>query len=411
MGIIAVYSRVLGLLATDKLIVAILIIANIALAAFQLLIPILFGRVVDALGQGTGAMSLVFVWAIVGFSSVAASVIIALHADRLAHRRRLGAMSQYFEHSIALPPTFMGEQLSGRLMKVMLRGTDQLFSLWLSFFREHLGAMFTLIVLIPSALVMNWRLALVLFVLMIVFAILNYIVVSKTFAAQGNVERYHSELAARAGDVMGNVTVVQAFTRLTAEVQGVKDAMSRLLQAQYPVLNWWATLNVLTNAASTIAMIAIFAVGTVLHGQGGTSVGDIVAFVAFAQLLIGRLEQLSGFVNNIFFQTHAIREFFEVLDTSSSVKEKPGAPPLDVRAGEIAFDGVRDGRARRADGLGQVNGALLPDAVARSELRRDPDRRAGHQGRPDLLAALADRRRLPGRGPVQSLDPGEPPAR
>jgi glucan exporter ATP-binding protein len=340
MGIVAVYARVLGLLAPDRTIAIVLVVANLALATFQFLVPVLFGRVVDALATGTGAMPLVFLWALVGFLSVAASVVIALHADRLAHRRRLAAMSQYFEHAIALPPTFMGEQHSGRLMKVMLRGTDQLFSLWLSFFREHMGAIFTLIVLIPSALFMNWRLALVLFILMIVFAVLNYIVVSKTFTAQGNVERYHSELAARAGDVMGNVTVVQAFTRLTAEVQGVKDAMSRLLAAQYPVLNWWATLNVLTNAASTIAMVAIFAVGTVLHGQGGASVGEIVAFVAFAQLLIGRLEQLSGFVNNIFFQTHAIREFFEVLDTTSSVKEKPGAPALDVKSGEIAFQGV-----------------------------------------------------------------------
>ena len=42
-------------------------------------------------------------------------------------------------------------------MKVMLRGTDQLFHLWLSFFREHLGAIFSLCVLIPSALYMNWQ--------------------------------------------------------------------------------------------------------------------------------------------------------------------------------------------------------------------------------------------------------------
>lgn len=340
MGIIAIYRRVIGLLAPDRNIAIILAVSNLALAGFQFAEPVLFGMVVDALAKGQPAMQLVLMWAVIGFLGVAANVFIALHADRLAHRRRLGSMSQYFEHAIQLPPSYLGEQHSGRLMKVMLRGTDQLFSMWLSFFREHLGAIFTLIVLIPTALWMNWRLAVMLFTLMVVFAVLNYVVVSRTYAAQGNVERYHSELAARAGDVMGNVTVVQAFARLSAEVTGVRDAMTRLLAAQYPVLNWWATLTVLTKASSTIAMIGIFALGTALHAEGKTSVGEIVAFVGFANLLIGRLEQLTGFVNSIFFQTHAIREFFEVLDTSSTVKEKPGAGTLTVGAGEVVFDGV-----------------------------------------------------------------------
>ena len=340
MGIVKLYARVIGLLASDRWIALVLAFSNLALAGFQFAEPVLFGRVVDALAKNEPAMQYVGMWAAVGFLGVAAHVFIALHADRLAHRRRLAAMSAYFEHAIALPPTFLGEQHSGRLMKVMLRGTDQLFSLWLSFFREHLGAIFSLCVLIPTALTMNWRMAVLLFSLMIVFAILNYFVVSRTYAAQGDVERYHSEVAARTGDVMGNVTVVQAFTRLSAEVEGVKAAMGQLLAAQYPVLNWWATLTVLTKACSTLAMVSMFALGAALHGEGKTSVGEIVAFVGFATLLIGRLEQLSGFVNSVFFQTHSIREFFEVLDARSNVVDLPNAPSLSVKAGEVTFKDV-----------------------------------------------------------------------
>lgn len=340
MEIAKLYARVIGLLSPDRWIAILLAISNLALASFQFAEPILFGRVVDALSKGGEAMTYVAMWAGVGFLGVVAHVLIALHADRLAHRRRLAAMSAYFEHAIALPPTFLGEQHSGRLMKVMLRGTDQLFHLWLSFFREHLGAIFSLCVLIPTALYMNWQMAALLFSLMIVFAIINYFVVNKTYAAQGDVERYHSEVAARTGDVMGNVTVVQAFTRLSAEVESVKAAMGQLLAAQYPVLSWWAMLTVLTKACSTIAMVSIFALGTVLHGEGKTSVGEIVAFVGFANLLIGRLEQLSAFVNSVFFQTHSIREFFEVLDARSNVVELANAPNLMVKGGEVTFNAV-----------------------------------------------------------------------
>jgi glucan exporter ATP-binding protein len=337
MSFLATYRRVIGLLSSEKVLATGLALASLALAAFQLAEPILFGRVVDALAKGEPAMHLVLIWAIVGFLGVAANVTIALHADRLAHRRRLAAMTMYFEHAIALPPSYLGEQHSGRLMKVMLRGTDNLFSMWLSFFREHLSAIFSLMVLIPTALYMNWRLAAVLFVLMVLFAIANWFIVNRTYKAQGEVEQYHSEVASRAGDVMGNVAVVQSFTRLNAEVQGLQESMRRLLGAQFPVLTWWAMLTVLTKAASTVAMISLFAVGTVLHSQGAASVGDIVTFVMFANVLIGRLEQISGLINSLFFQTPAIAEFFGILDTESTVREKPGASEMATPRGEVEF--------------------------------------------------------------------------
>jgi glucan exporter ATP-binding protein len=337
MSFLATYRRVIGLLSSERVLATGLALASLALAAFQLAEPILFGRVVDALAKGEPAMHLVLIWAIVGFLGVAANVTIALHADRLAHRRRLAAMTMYFEHAIALPPSYLGEQHSGRLMKVMLRGTDNLFSMWLSFFREHLSAIFSLMVLIPTALYMNWRLAAVLFVLMVLFAIANWFIVNRTYKAQGEVEQYHSEVASRAGDVMGNVAVVQSFTRLNAEVQGLQESMRRLLGAQFPVLTWWAMLTVLTKAASTVAMISLFAVGTVLHSQGAASVGDIVTFVMFANVLIGRLEQISGLINSLFFQTPAIAEFFGILDTESTVREKPGASEMATPRGEVDF--------------------------------------------------------------------------
>ena len=75
----------------------------------------------------------------VGFGGVAASVWVSLHADRLAHRRRLAVMAQFFEHSIALPLDFHGEHHTGRLLRILHAGSSSLFGIWLGFFREHLA--------------------------------------------------------------------------------------------------------------------------------------------------------------------------------------------------------------------------------------------------------------------------------
>ena len=58
----------------------------------------------------------------------------ALLPDRLAHRRRLAVLSSYFEHVLQLPLAYHGETHSGRLMKIMLQGTDALWAFWLEVF-------------------------------------------------------------------------------------------------------------------------------------------------------------------------------------------------------------------------------------------------------------------------------------
>ena len=96
-------------------------------------------------------------------------------------------------------------------MKVMLTGTDSLWWLWLGFFREHLAALVSLLVLLPLSLVLNWRLALLLIVLCFVFAGLTALVWRKAEAGQSEVERHYGALSERASDALGNVALVQSY--------------------------------------------------------------------------------------------------------------------------------------------------------------------------------------------------------
>ncbi len=349
MRFLRVYSRVLGLLATEKRVAWMLAVANVALAGLYFFEPVLFGRVVDLLARSaqmepakvwSEAGALLGLWVAVGLGGIGANIAVALQADRMAHRNRLAAMSRYFQHVLSMPLSFHGEVHSGRLLKVMLSGADHLFGLWLSFFREHLSTFVTALVLLPLTLLMNWRLALTLIVLVVVFCIATVFVIRRTEAAQRAVEEYHSELAGTAQDALANVMVVQAFTRLNAEARLFGDIVKHVLDHQFPVLNWWAVVSVLTRAASTIGVIAIFVVGTMLHIQGQASVGEIVSFMGFANLLIGKLEAATGFASRLFFQLPSLEEFFGVLDAKSSVPERVGARDMGHAKGEVVFDQV-----------------------------------------------------------------------
>ena len=356
MHFLKIYVRVLKQLGNEKRLAWILVIANLALAIAQFAEPVLFGRIIDLLA-GAQAQSRTLQWgellpllgAWVGFGlfTIAAAVLVALHADKLSHRRRLAVMAQYFEHVLHLPLGFHTSVHSGRLLKTMLDGASNMASVWLSFFRENCASFVALFVLLPLSLFVNWRLASLLIVLVVIFGVLTTFVLRRTEGLQTKVERYHADLAERASDALGNIAVIQSFTRVEAETTALRQVTAALLSAQIPVLSWWAMAAVVTRASATLTLVSIFILGTSLHLNGLATIGEIVTFMNFATMLIGRLEQVVGFVNWVLLILPKLQEFFDVLDTEPGVKDKPGATDPGRLTGLVRFEHVTfsyDGR-------------------------------------------------------------------
>ncbi len=344
-----VYRRALAALGGDRRLAVMLGFANVIVAGLQFLDPLLFGRVIGLLTRSdqmqpdtlwTQAVQLLGVWFAVGAGAILANIAVALHSERMAHRNRLQIMNRYFGHVLSLPLSFHGDIHSGRLMKVMLGGSDGLFGLWLTFFKDQLSTYVAVLVLLPLTFLLNWRLALTLVVLVLVLVTMTVLVVRKTEAGQRRVEHFQSHLAGTAQDALANVMVVQSFTRLAAESRLFGQIVDDVIRYQFPVLNWWAVVNVLTRASSTIAVISIVVIGTVLHIQGKASVGEIVTFMGFATLLISRMESGVQFASRLFFQLPILEDFFGVLDAKSSVPECEGAATLSAPRGEVVFENV-----------------------------------------------------------------------
>ena len=349
MGIFRLYGRVLALLGSESRLAWALALANMALASAQFAEPVLLGRIIDTL---TGAQArgeppswsrlgiLLAAWAGFGLFTIVCGTLIALYADRLAHRRRHVVLTGYFEHVLQLPLSYHGNTHSGRLMKVMLQGTDALWGLWVGFFRDHLSSFISLLVLLPISLLINWRLASLLIALCVVFAGLTALIVRKTQTLQSTVERHYSDLAERASDTLGNIALVQSFSRLEAEVIELRQIVERLLAAQMPVLSWWALAIVLTRTATTLTVLSIIIVGTLLHINGQATIGEMVTFMNFAGLIIARLEQSVGFINRVMSEAPRLREFFQVWDTVPAIRDLPDAADPGRLGGLVEFKGV-----------------------------------------------------------------------
>ena len=166
------------------------------------------------------------------------------------------------------------------------------------------------------------------------------LVIRRTSEGQAAVEQYHVDVSGRVGDVVGNITVVQGYSRLAAEADMMRQTMRQLLSEQYPVLTWWGVLTVLNRAAATVTMVAVFGFGSYLASAGEITVGEIVSFAAFASLLIAKLDQLTSFASRLFMETPTLATYFSLLDEQAVLKDAPNATNLTAVKGTLKFEDV-----------------------------------------------------------------------
>ena len=318
-----------------------LMLAGAALAVVQLVEPLLFGRMIDRLASGQGAFGLIGLWAGFGLAGIAASALLAISADRLAHRARLSAMAEGFAAALHQPAHAHASQGTGAVMRAIMAGADVLFGQWLGLLRDHLPTALSLVLLLPTAASIDLRMAAILAGLGAVYLALNLTVIRRTRAGQRAVEAQAGALHAHVGDVLGNLGTVQAYGRIGAEMQAMQGLMQGFLAAQLPVLTWWGLLAVLTRAAATLAMVAVFTLGALLAAQGEMTVGEIVSFGAFAGLLIGQLDRITGIVGGIFQQSATLGSYFTLIDSADQAPDLPGARALQAPRGAIRLEGVR----------------------------------------------------------------------
>ncbi len=177
---------------------------------------------------------------------------------------------------------------------------------------------------------------------------------------QRKVQTRHSDLAERASDALGNIALVQSFARVEQEVTELKHASEQVLAVQFPVLNWWAVVAVFTRASTTLTMLSIILLGSWLFQLGLITIGEIVTFMAFAGMVITRLEQAVGFINRMAVDAAKLREFFSVLDAIPAIRDRPDAVDPGRLAGRIEFKDVSYSYDPKRPAVSGLTFAALP---------------------------------------------------
>jgi len=345
----------LGYLAADRKRVALICGANVALAIIAILEPIMFGRVIDAISEKGSVFSTLALWAGLGAFNIIAFVLVARGADRFAHKRRSEVLCQSFERVITMPLAWHHQRGTSNALHTLLRAVETLFSLWLEFMRQHLSTAVALALLIPTAISMDLRMSMVLMGLGVLYVGIGRLVMKRTKEGQAAVERHYHQVFAHVTDSVSNVAVLQSYNRLGHEADTLRRYVKNLLDAQNPVLDWWAMANALHRLSSTISMMVVLLIGAYLVTHGQLRIGDVIAFTGFATLLIARLDQMSAFANQISEARAKLEDFYHLEDSAADSAEPDGLRDLTNVTGHVRFENVGFEFANSGQGVDDVS--------------------------------------------------------
>ncbi|MBB6407803.1 glucan ABC transporter ATP-binding protein/ permease [Mesorhizobium sangaii] len=355
MTLLQIYWRALGYLAADRKRVALICSANIALAIIAILEPIMFGRVIDAISERGSVFATLALWAGLGAFNIVAFVLVARGADRFAHKRRSEVLCQSFERVITMPLAWHHQRGTSNALHTLLRAVETLFSLWLEFMRQHLSTAVALFLLIPTAISMDLRMSMVLLALGVLYVGIGRLVMKRTKEGQAAVERHYHKVFAHVTDSVSNVAVLQSYNRLGHEADTLRRYVKNLLDAQNPVLDWWAMANALHRLSSTISMMVVLLIGAYLVTHGQLRIGDVIAFTGFATLLIARLDQMSAFANQISEARAKLEDFYHLEDSAADSAEPDGLRDLTNVTGHVRFENVGFEFANSGQGIDDVS--------------------------------------------------------
>jgi ATP-binding cassette, subfamily B, heavy metal transporter len=328
------------------------IVALIALFASKVVTvwaPFAFKDAVDLLGsKGPAATASAVTVALILAYSLARimMVVLAQIRDGLFARVGQNAVRELsiitFRHLHALSLRFHLERRTGGLSRIISRGTQGIDTL----LRYSLFNTFpTLIELVFVCAIMAWNFgwlyAVVTFVTVIVYIVFTYSATEWRIGIRRTMNDADTDANTKAVDSLLNFETVKYFGNEEHEARRFGVAMDRYEQA---AIRTWTSLAVLNSGQAvlfSIGLAIVMVMAAIDVSAGRLTVGDFVMVNALMIQLYLPLNFMGSVYRDIKQGLIDVEEMFKLLTVPTDITDKPGAPPLTVRKGEIAFDNVR----------------------------------------------------------------------
>ena len=312
----------------------------------NVLVPIIYKLVVDALSVAPNAAITVPVAIVLGYGIIR---VVALATDEIrdlifakVQERALRLVSvSVLKHLHALSLRFHLERQTGGLSRAIERGTEGIEFL-VSYLVFHIAPILLEIVLVAAVLwaYFNFGFAAVTFLVVIVYGVYTAGATQWRLKFRRAMNAQDSEANARAIDSLLNFETVKYFGNEKHELERFDQAKRDYVTAAIANQRALSTFNIGQSLILAVGVVIVMLMAAYGVAQGRMTIGDFVMVNAYLLQLYSPLNML-GWVYRVLRQSFTdIEQMYALLAERSEIEDKPGAPALKAGPGQIAFHNV-----------------------------------------------------------------------
>ncbi len=247
---------------------------------------------------------------------------------------------QTFDHLLSLSLGFFAGQRVGELMSRLSSDVQVIRAAVTNDLVMLLQQIVTAAGVVLIVSLIDWRLTALMAVAIPGMVLVTRLMGRRMRRAARRVQDTLADASAVVEETLGGIRIVQSFAREAYESERFGQRVDSIFETAMYRTRIYATLGPLVSLFSYggLALVLWFGARQVL--QGWMTLGDLVAFLLYAVMLMGPMSSFAGLYSKVQEALGSTERIFELLDTRPEVVELPDALALPPISGHIAFNDV-----------------------------------------------------------------------
>ncbi len=323
--------------------VALILLALLLQASFRVLVPIGYQQIFDRaiLRQDMAVLVTILGLLSGGWVIQAAASLLQDHSSARAGSLAMnGIRLRMFDHLLRLPVGYYSRVSSGDLMS---RFSNDLGVIENAFVRAVHTFLFSGLVLAASVVllfVVEWRLALVTFVVLPGTLYASKLLGARAQWLSYDWKRYEARVAAAIQEVIGSHAVVRTFGLQESRLRRFRRQLGRLAGKSAKARFVGSLSGRAASQSVYYIQILTMGLGGYLAIRGHLTVGALVAFVALMLNVANAANHISSVMPDLLQASGGMQRVREFLAEEPTVREDPGAPPAPRLCRHLCFERV-----------------------------------------------------------------------
>lgn len=272
----------------------------------------------------------------IGATSFVRSYFMSIVGQRTIYELR----NCLYRHLQTLSLGFFAQRRTGELMSRVTNDVNAVQQLITSGVMEIATDAVTFVVIIGLLFFTDWRLMLFLLATFPITILVTMKFGTAIRNAYREVQKHIAHVNEHLQETIANIHVVKSFGNEEYEI-GRFDQQNLLnMQASINAVRLWSVYFPLIEIMNYMGLVIILSFGVSRVMAGNLSLGTLVAFMAYYQLLQQPVRRFSHVMNVVQQASAAAERVFEIMDTAPDITDRPDAIPLTSCQGGLSIEHV-----------------------------------------------------------------------